>query len=156
MTTCRSIAVFTLICVVAYGFWLSRQLVNDSRGWTTREAALLGMGLDEPGLPRSLAKIRYRQKFGLGHGQSRYFVCDGDLDELKGFAEGQIQTYADHLQSAVVIARDGSMDSVSELAPEWMRPEPYADCVIYHVKHGSPIIIVVDQSNGLLYYYFDN
>ena len=155
MKAIRSLAVFSLICVIVYSYWVYGQLQRDSEGWTTREAALRELAMDDSELPVSLTKIQYRHRFGFGHGSSLHYVCDGKIDELAQFAKSQAQQYAIQLQSVVVIDQEYNTDGESKFHPEWFRPEPNAELVVYRVKEWSPVVIIVDRTNGLLYYFDD-
>lgn len=84
------------------------------------------------------------------------FLCDGELDELQRFAQSEVQSIATEMQSKVVVTPNYMHPEGREFDPAWMRPEPNAELVAYYVDRGSPIFIVVDQTNGLLYYSWDN
>jgi hypothetical protein len=155
MKAIRSLAVFTLICVLTYSYRVYGQLRRDSEGWTTRRVALRELTLDDSQLPGSLTKIQYRQSFGFGHGSSLHYFCDGKLEELTQFAKSQVQQYATELQSVVVIDQEYTSDGESKFHPEWIRPEPNAELFVYRVKEWSPVVIIVDRTNSLLYYFDD-
>lgn len=145
-----------LVGVATMGYWLAGQLSHESKGWVTREVALHDLAVSDSGLPRTLTRIRFKQSFGLGHGSACYFLCDGELDELQRFAQSEVQVYATALQGKVAVTLNYKHPEGREFDPAWMRPEPYAELVAYYVDRGSPIFIVVDQTNGLLYYSWDN
>lgn len=145
-----------LVGMATIAYWLGGQLSQESKGWVTREVALHDLALSDSGLPRTLTKIRFEPSFGLGHGSARYFLCDGELDELQRFAQSEVQSIATEMQSKVVVTPNYMHREGREFDPAWMRPEPNAELVAYYVDRGSPIFIVVDQTNGLLYYSWGN
>lgn len=145
-----------LVGMAANAYWLVGQLLHESKGWVTREVALHDLAVSDSGFPRTLTKIRFKQSFGLGHGSALYFLCDGELDELQRFAQSKVQSIATEMQSKVVVTPNYMHPESREFDPAWMRPEPNAELVAYYVDRGSPIFIVVDQTNGLLYYSWVN
>lgn len=145
-----------LVGMATIGYWLAGQLSLESTGWVTREVALHDLAVSDSRLPRTLTKIRFEQSFGLGHGSALYFLCDGELDELQRFAQSKVQSIATEMQSKVVVTPNYVHPEGREFDPEWMRLEPNAKLVAYYVDRGSPIFIVVDQTNGLLYYSWGN
>jgi|GEM_PF-3580586 hypothetical protein len=156
MKKVAAIVAFIVLGLVAYGYWEAGKLRQESEGWTTREVALREMGLDDSELPRSLTRIRFLQRFGFGHGSDRYFVCDGKLDELTDFAKKQFQPYVSGQNSSIVIDPKFVLTENNESHPEWMRPEATADLVAYRSSRYSPLFIIMDPTNGLLYYYLSD